>query len=486
MILKVEFMKGPSHYVDVSAPGTRVLTENLSRDDRLDTTFNMATIVNEIKSRLYLKREFEPKVDQVRTNLSKVYNMCLKSAAAVYSSYKYADSIPDSVKCDTILYSANNGVFDFPPIISMLNAGLRVVVGGPTAALYKDKLRKRLEEYGCKNLHNLIIVSGFVDLKTDIYNIISDWKDVSIVDNDFSTFWECERDFVYPLIPIIRKIRNSTEFSIAVLFENGCWWKKCRFCNYRNLPVASFIENVSVEKVIQNILNTCKLHNTKRVFIGNDYFVFEPFSEKVFKVLKEHGIRIEIYTGVQLLKNIQYVKKINKYISRIYVGVESLDAFSLKYINKGFTPEDVLKAFDNIINICDPKLEVHLFLMIDLPIQSRSDVVVNYEKIYSLKQKLLNNNFQVGMLPKLLEINRDLLGDDFIDNNFLRVADHDSQFLSGRYIIWKMFEDFGIAERSIYRDRTTPLERYGIDGRIIPSDLFLISDELFGALSDEN
>lgn len=484
--MKVEFMKGPSHYVDVSAPGTRVLTENLMRDDRLDTVFNMATIVNEIKSRIYLKKEFEPKIDKLRKDLSKVYNICMKSAAAVYSSYKYADSIPDSVKHDTILYSANNGVFDFPPIISMLNAGLRVVVGGPTAALYKDRLRKTLTDYGCKNLHNLIIVSGFVDLTTDIHKIVSDWKDTTIVENDFSTFWDCEKDFVQPLIPIIHKIRNSKEFSIATLFENGCWWKKCTFCNYRYLPIASFIDNVSVEKVVQNILNTCKLHNTKRVFIGNDYFVFKPFSEEVFKVLKEQGIRIEIYTGIQLLKNIQYVKKIEKYISRIYVGVESLDDFSLKYINKGFTSQDVLKAFDNIMNICDPKLEVHLFLMIDLPIQNRFNVVTNYEKIYNLKQKLLNNNFQVGMLPKLLEVNRDLLGNDFIDNKFLRVANHDSQFLSGRYIIWKMFEDLGIAERSIYRDRTTPLERYGTDGSVIPSDLFLISDKLFGALSDEN
>ena len=479
-------MKGPSHYVDVSSFGSRILTENLTRDDRLETTFNMATILNEIKAEKFLRDEVGPQIDKLRPDISKVYGIGIKSAASVYASYKYSADIPDSVKCDTVLYSSNNGVFDFPTIMSLLNAGIRVVMGGPTAMMTGPKqVREQLLQYGAKNLHNLIIVSGFVDLTTDLYNIVRNWKDTTIDSNDFSTIWECDKDFVQPYTNLFKRIRKHTrQFTVATIFKSGCWWGKCTFCTYGNIPIHSFVDNSSPETVAQNIISSCRLHETDRLFVADDYFLFTEFNEEVFKILTEHDIKIEIYSGIHLLRNPVYVKKIDKYIDSISLGIESFDNFSLKYINKGYTLKDINNALNNVIEYCSD-LQVVMMLMMDLPIRSSSAIIHNYELIKEAREKLENNGLRVYMLPKLLEVNWNLRK-TFLDNKYLRLADRQSKHISGRYVIWKALEELGIVDSDLYQDRTTPLERYDMSGNVLESDLFTISNDVFNGLTNES
>jgi len=485
--LKVEFMKGPSHYVDVSAIGARVLTESLIRDDRIDPEFNMETVLNELRAEIYLRNEISPKIDQLRPDITKVYGIALKSAASIYSAHTYAEKVPDSVKCDTVLFSSNNGVFDFPTIKSLLSSGIRVVIGGPTATISGAKLlRSQLENHGCKNLHNLIVVSGFVDLTTDLYKIINKWKDYHIEDNDFTTFWQCEKDFVQPHVRIFQKIKkeNKRKFQIATIFRSGCWWKKCTFCNYHKIPACSFVGNATPSQVAHNIINSCILHSTNRVFVADDYFLFDHFNESVFEILNNNGVEIEVYSGIRMLKNVNYVKKINKYVKSISLGVESMDDFSLKYINKGYDSRDIEIAFDNVAKHCD-SLEIVMMLMMDLPVKNEWSIFENYKRIKEQRNKLEENGISIHMLPKLLEVNWKLR-ETFVDHKYLRIAKENSNNHCGRYIIWKALEELGVVNSNVYTDRTTPLERYDSQGKMLKSDLFTIPDDLFKGLLNES
>jgi len=484
--LKIDFMQGPSSYVYVSSFGSRILTENLLRDDRLETTFNKETILNEIRTQSYIRDKVAPKLNDLRSDISKVYGIGLKSAASVYASYRYCQNIPNTVKSDTVLYSANNGVFDFPTIMSLLNAGIRVVVGGPTATITDSKIiREQFIKHGAKNLQNLILVSGFVDLKTDLYKIVNDWKDVVIESNDFTTLWDCQKDFMHPYMHILRRIPKKTaSFKISTIFKGGCWWGKCTFCNYGKIPAHLFVEDTSVEKVAESLIKSCDLYNTDKIFVADDYFLFTDFNEAVFKILKEHKIKIEIYSGIHMLKNIPYIKKVNKYINSISLGVESFDNFSLKYINKGYNRNDINKAFENVSKYCSD-LEVVMMLMMDLPVKRKEDVIENYKNIKITKEKLNANGINVHMIPKLLEISW-ALRKTFPDNQFLKVVSPDAKDISGRYIIWQALEELGVVDRKVYKSRTTPFKRYGSDGNVIKSDLFIIPDDIFEGLKNED
>jgi len=481
--MKVEFMQGPSSYVNVSSFGSRILTENLLRDDRLDPTFNMTTILNEIRAETYLRNVVGPQMDSLRPDISKVYGIGIKSAASVYASYKYCSSIPKTVNADTVLYSSNNGVFDFPTLMYLLNSGIRVVVGGPTPTMAGVQgVRDQLIKHGAKNLDNLIIVSGFVDLTTDLYKIINDWKDVSIDTNDFTTFWDCEKDFTNRYSHLIKKIRKSEmPLKISTIFKGGCWWGKCTFCNYGKIPAHLFVQGSSVEKVSNNIITSCRLHGSNRIFVADDYFLFTDFNEAVFKILKENNIEIEIYSGIRMLKNVTYVKKVNKYIDSISLGIESFDDFSLKYINKGYKLSDINVALDNVAKYCD-NLQVVMMLMMDLPVRNKQSVIRNYENVKLAREKLEANGIEVDMLPKLLEVNWKLR-ETFLDNKFLKIAPTDSDHMAGRYVIWQALENLGVVDFDVYKDRTTPLERYDISGKVLKSDLFIMSDDLFKGLT---
>jgi len=479
--MKVELMRGLGNFIGPPHFGSRILSTALMKDERLDVHFNIETVLNEVRGRSQLD---SVDLGNIGNNRTALYKRWLDQLGSSFSLQKYTKIIPQSVKCDTILYSANNGMFDFPTISSLLNAGLKVVVGGPTVTIHKRNMRNVLASYGCKQLYNLTLVSGYVDLTTDLYSIIKNGRDFHIEDNDFSTFWDCENDFIDPYISVLMKLdhNNPGRYNLPVVFDSHCWWGKCTFCSYPHLNKSSFVLNTTPEKVANNIISSCEHYKTKKVHVHNDYFKFDSFNETVFEILNECGIKIKIYSGIHMLNNMKYVNKVNKYVRELFLGIESFDNFSLKYIRKGYTKIAIDKAFNNIMNTCNKKLDFNISLIMDLPVKYKSSVIENYKSLKELNRKLRNDKrFSVVLTPKLIEIGGHMR-QTFIDNKHLKEANLSSEIVCGKYRFWKILDELNIQTPDIYKLRSTPLQRFDIDGNIVESDLDLLSEDLIKEL----
>ena len=93
-------------------------------------------------------------------------------------------------------------------------------------------------------------------------------------------------------------------------------------------------------------------------------------------------------------------------------------------------------------------------------------------------EKTKAEGFQISVSSKLLEIGWQIR-DSFIDNKYIKVADHNSENLSGRYILWKYFEKLGIVDKETYIYKASPLQRFDKDGNILPSDVEILGCDLF-------
>jgi len=154
----------------------------------------------------------------------------------------------------------------------------------------------------------------------------------------------------------------------------------------------------------------------------------------------------------------------------------------LKYIRKGYTKIAIDKAFNNIMNTCNKKLDFNISLIMDLPVKYKSSVIENYKSLKELNRKLRNDKrFSVVLTPKLIEIGGHMR-QTFIDNKHLKEANLSSEIVCGKYRFWKILDELNIQTPDIYKLRSTPLQRFDIDGNIVESDLDLLSEDLIKEL----
>ena len=481
----------PNPFLNRFPMNNRIITENLRRNKKINDKFNMAGVMNKLHSQKHIDANKEDFKKVLKGNMKYEFQNWSYFLNVAHSSFIFVDRLVSSIQSDYVLYTSRFGsVFDFYPIKKMLETGIRVVLGGQITTIQTpSEIRVLLKSMGCTNeqLDNLLIVTGFVDLTTDLYSIIDRWEDCTITQNDFNTFWVCEDDYIQKHLNLLSKMKgtniqlNSNEWNetqVMTIFDDRCWWGKCRFCFMPFMTKNNFISGTHPDIVAQNLIETCRKYQTNNLYITNDYFRFTIENERILDTLITNGIRIGIYGGVIFLKDKEYIQKLNKYISYLMIGLESCDDYALSYISKGYTYKDIIEAFDNVKKYCKKDLYISPCIINDLPYQSRDDVIENYKRIADLQNDMSNSGFKFHLKTRLLNIGWPNVERMTKGNNIV-LCDGHSEYMSGNYIMWKYFEELGIFNENIYRFISRPFMRLTNGGEMIESDMFIVPESIY-------
>lgn len=477
--MKIEFLRGIGD-IRFLASSTRILCSNLLKDDRLDVRFNPASLTTDAYTVKYLIDHMNsiemPSLIKAATELWFI------PARLILTTYKFIDKIIDTIQNDIVLYSAHVGIYDYYPIKRLLERGFKVVVGGPTATMVdNDRIRLRLSGLGCtmKQLDNLIIVKGYVDLTTDLYSIIKEWKDTTIQTNDFSTIWDCVDDPFQKYFDITKRLLkdypgsnfNSDLTLNVVVFRNFCHWGRCSFCHYPFMNKNNYLQGTTPEHVANNIIETCKLYETNNVFLSDGCFIFNDEVERILDILVNNNIKLSMLIRIPFLKNKKVIDKINKYVRMLDIGIESFDDYALSTINKGYKQKDIFEAFDMIAKHMNPQIRLNPYLIYDLPYKTRDDIIENYNMAITLKTRMESMGFQCKYTPNLLEITWDT--QDRMFNKSIQCETENSQ---GRHIAFQFMEQIGLIKPDEYVYLAKPFQRYDICGKKLESDLYIIPE----------
>lgn len=492
--MKVTFSPSLCQEVDTFPVSNRVISEILNRDDRIDAKMNSSLF-------LTYNRSFKSHLDIYKNNpiLEEKFKgiRYITNIMRLFESTKHSKILIDSIDKDSecLLYSAGGSMYDFLIIRDLLQHGIKVLAGGSMFFFVTfSEFRKKLKKFGCtrSELKNLIMVKGYADLTTDLYKIITDWKDVEIKSNDLSTILDCSFDYIQPIADIYEKVRHSsgkrmTDLSwqdsyVNFIFNNKCFWNKCRFCTYSTSGDFDCASDASPEYIIEHIVNTMKLYKANQLFIVDDYFLPTKKNTQIIKTLSEkHDIRIGIYSGIRMLIHKEYTKTIGKYCSHIKVGMESTSDFALEWTNKGFTNADIKVALDNIIKYADKRLTVQINLIFDLPMRDKEDIITHFQNVYDYKEKMITNGFNIwNYSPKLLIVSKN---DKMVDNKYLVDCSLEDDHVIGRMRLWKYYTQYGLIDRNIALKFGRPIKRLDVNGNVLPSDFNYLSDDMAEYLS---
>jgi hypothetical protein len=376
----------------------------------------------------------------------------------------------------------------------LLDMGRKVVLGGPLINIklspsFIRKFMRRMGVSASKLANNLIIVSGNIDLTTDLYQIIQNWKDAVITQNDYGTVYDCRRDFLKGLYT------DAAETPVHLGFNNHCWYGKCKFCTYRELPKMDFLERQEVNRVSDAIHHLMDAFGSDCMRFIDSYFM--SGSAQVQEILAQiRDYHITVYTGVTLLKKRDYIEFLNRYVNCLLIGLESTSDFSLHQVDKGYGMRDIDMAVDNIIRYMSRDIFLEISLILDLPAKDAEDVRANYRTIARLKARLDSEGFRAAFHMNILSVfpNLELL---YTEGGLLRPSANpaDMAHATGKNYLIDILRKCGMDRplqlpsdciikdddnahnlRYGYISSDVPVVRYDVDGHVLPSDLELMDE----------
>jgi ArsR family metal-binding transcriptional regulator len=155
-----------------------------------------------------------------------------------------------------------------------------------------------------------------------------------------------------------------------------------------------------------------------------------------------------------MLKKPEFYNKVfhkyNNIIDSISIGVETLDNYALKLLNKGSSVKDCLDVFEKIIK--DNKdIKIIALVMKNLASKSKDDIIEGYNKLVNIKLKFKNTKIPFEILPIDLELYPEI---EYTNDKHIKLLTHPSKILC-KY------------------------ERIGDDGKEIPPDKKIINKEIF-------
>lgn len=477
---------------------TRIITENLLRNDKLDVAFSdmpVRPFDSHIDTDLYdeiLSRagnRFSPNVISFLHQKYMVNNIFY-----VFMAQGYFDPyiLTDTDTEINILTCLN--FCDLLILRHLLQSGKRVVLGGPLINIglspsFIREFMRRMGVHPSKLAENLVIVSGNIDLTTDLYQMISDWKDAVITENNYGTVYDCRRDFLQGLYT------ETRETPVHIGFNNHCWYGKCKFCTYKELPKMDFLERQEVDRVSTAIRDLMKGFGSDRIRFIDSYF--RSGSARVQEILEQiKDFHITIYTGITLLKNKDYIAFLNRYVNCLLIGLESTSDFSLRQVDKGYGLKDIDMAVENMIRYLSRDVFLEISLILDLPARDTEDVKANYRRIAGLKARLEAEGFRVAFHMNILSVfpNLELL---YTEDGLLRPSTDPTEMghATGKNYLIDILRQCGmdrplqLPSHCIIRDEDNthnlvygyissdvPIVRYDVSGHVLPSDLELMEE----------
>ena len=477
---------------------TRIITENLLRNKNLVVTFSdipVTTYASNTADRLYddimskVALKSSPNVASFLNQKYMVYNIFyVFMAQGYFDEYILID--PDTEY--NILTCLN--FCDLLILKHLLQNNKKVLLGGPLINIglspsFIRKFMKLMGVHPSKLIENLIIVSGNIDLTTDLYEIIRNWKDTAIINNSYGTVYECERDFLKDLY------ESSSAIPVHLGFSNHCWYGKCKFCTYRELPKMNFLAGQETGTVADSIHSLMNTFGSDRIRFIDSYF--RSNSAQVQEILEQiKQYHITVYTGITLLKDKQYIDFLNNYVDCLLIGLESMSDFSLRQVDKGYTGRDIEIAVDNIIKYMNKDIFLEISIILDLPAKGSEDVRTNYRKISELKERLTGEGFRVAFHMNILSVfpNLELL---HTKEGLLKSSTNhaDMNHATGKNYIINILRKCGmdrplqLPSDCVIRDEDNahnllygyissdvPVVRYDVNGNALPSDLALMDE----------
>ncbi len=491
--MKISFTLGAGQDLRINQVASRVLTENLLREERFDTNFLYFPLIasyNTFKDMV----PYGAQIKKMNRNLGLCPTTWSNMLKVSLGHYRYSGLIFEELKTDYLFYSCSLTLLEFRTIADILNRGVKLIIGGPLLDGFTfNEIRCMLSEMvPPKYMENLIIIKGYVDLTTDLYSIVKNGRDHQITENDFSTFWECNHDYTTDKIEMLRKFSGHLDLSFldnhypfkysVFILDNYCWWGKCKFCLYPFFDNIDFTAQVPVDKMVENIASTMTNCKSDGIFFANDYFTFNSKYEELMQKLVDKGMKICIFTGIKALQNREYIDKINKYVSAVKVGLESFNDWSLAHSNKGYTYQDIEDTKGMILKYMNKDIKFLVNMITDLPARSRAEIQDNYERARSFKRDMVSAGFDFKYSFKLLVVNNQTKH-SFIDNKHVSI-NKTGRNVSGRWLLFQYFRDLGILTDDIYKRMTIPLTRITSDGEELETDYNIVSnsiaEEIFG------
>ena len=395
--------------------------------------------------------------------------------------------ILENIKTEVVFCTAYS-IIDLRIVKMLLNNKKKVVLGGSAIMIYSaDEIRGYLIQMGVdKNIveKNMIIVEGYVDLTTDLYNIFDKWVDTKITENDFTTFWDCTEDGFIKYKNIYRKIFDT---NLGSIMTSKCWWGKCRFCTYTSLPKINFTKDVSLNKMVE-YFNTLKTnYDSNSIFFNDSYFVNTKYNSELLKALSNEGFSISLFSGVKLMSNVKFLKFLNEInINTVCIGMESVNDFSLDYIIKGYHKKDIKYMISQIKQYITKPINFYILIMVDLPINSPNkkqaieDINRDWEFIAEMKREFIDAGLHVEMAFSPL---RHFPKTNLIDGNLLRHAEDGMGYeqLSGVYGLYDYFNrHLGINIDQITENKciNEPMVRYLPNGDFLESDMHHVDKDI--------
>ena len=482
--MKVTYLESPTSLYKLHTFVTGILTENLIRNDKIDVTFNYSILKNNTTFKILHEKVKNSAEDSVIANYCKHHFFAMRNFSVLAAFQKnQLENYVKTIETEIVLVTCWTS-FSLPFIKILLEHGKRVVAGGTIFNIFSfDYIRQLLTEMGTdpKLLENLIIVKGYVDLTTDIRQIIINWKDHEIIQNDFRTIWIGRRDYIKQVYAVYQHFEIS-KIWYTVLFSNDCWYKKCTFCNLENQCIHNFIKDADPNTVFEFLLENLRDFESPTLYIDNPYFVFSREKEQIIKRLRERGYKITVSTGIHLLQKEEYINKLNNFVDKVFVGLECASDFALAYINKGYNYDQISAAVNKITKHLKKDVQIKLYCIHDLVMKDRTDVITNYSRLAQIKQQLLDSHFkEVQFYPSSLYLfnSPDLKYQN--QSKHLKITNRHDFYNSG---VWRIYSFLEQKVPDIYVDPILkhiikPYQRLDIHGNLLPSDFDIVPTDIF-------
>ena len=476
--MKVTYMLSPTTPYVTHTQASNILSENLKRDQRIDPSFNMSIlsltmkILNE-KNKVVERIEDGPlkylcSKPQFTTNF-------LRILGGLYSnSNEFFRSVISTIKTDLVLITCWT-IHSIPLIVFLLNNGKRVVMGGSLCNSYPiDVIRSLLKEAGTTSLKNIIIVKGYVGVQTDLYKIITDWKDIEIPEHDYTDMWCGSGDYIKKYLNLLTKCRDTDNTYYSATFNNNCWYNKCKFCKLREKNQPNFIREIDIDALYENIVENLITYRAKILLVNDNYFTFSEKNKAILKRLRKSGYKIKVLSGIISFMSESYLNDINHYVDEVGVGLESTSDFSLDYIIKGYKWSDIKLSVENMKKYLDRDKVIRYLVIVDLVTKNQNDIVQNYKNMAVMKNRLIEYGFekiQFSLTP--LQIFPSV----GIAENTKYLKMKSSKSVSGMWYVYNRLRKAGV-EVNLSEKLMMPFERYDTDGNLLLSDFEYISNDL--------
>lgn len=483
---------------------TRMITGNLQRNEKIDPTFS------EIPVRAYKSETYKPEYERI---VSKGKNM-FSPAAGVYMSQKFISSntyyvmmtrgyfnedIFEDVRDAYVMVTCIN-FCDLIIVKNLLDNKNRVVLGGPLLNIKMSPafIREFLLKMGASShslSKNLIIITGDIDLNTDLYQYIQAWKDDVILETDYTTIYDCKKDFLQDMFD------HSSSTIAHVGFNNRCWYGKCKFCTYKGLPVMDFLSGAEEDRVVEYFHAIKREFGAKELRFIDSYFSLN--NESVHYILDQiKSYQIAVFAGILLMKKKDHIDFLNKYVNTILLGLETASDFALQNIKKGYTWKDIQEAVDQMIQHMDRNIFVEISTILDLPFRDEEDAKTNYQRILEVKGRLEDAGFRVGIHMNILSLlpNLELLTQK---PSYFKISDRkeDMEYSTGKNYFIHLLKQAGmdapllLPSGELIPDRENPagldygflssdlpVMRYDVHGNVLQSDLNILDEKTIKAI----